>query len=250
MYNRLKFLERVKQRCQELDLSERAASLKAGLSSNFLRNIRTGHARSPNTDSLQKLAAALSTTSDWLLGGEQVSDNPYRSPSALGNFDYVSVVGEVQAGTWREVFQWPEGDRYPMPVPSDTRFPGVPRFGLEIRGHSMNEIYPDGATIFCVRFSDLARGPKHGERVVVERFRAGLVEATCKELVVDKTGPFLVPRSTDTKFKPIKLPKRALEIASGAELPAIVNAGDLDDIPPDVDEIRVLALVTGCYIPQ
>jgi SOS-response transcriptional repressor LexA len=251
VFNRLKFLERVRARRLEMGIpSERALCLKAGMSPNFLRALRTGKAQSPKSNNLQKLAVALETTTDWLLGGDHESDNPYRAIGAGGQFDYVFVIGEVQAGVWREAFQWPEHDRYPMPFPADPRFPNIPRFALLVRGHSMNKLYPDSSVIACSRYSDIGRGPSHGEKVVAMRFRHSLVEATCKEFVLDSGVPWLVPHSTDESFKPMKLTKKAMEIPDGAQLPAIVNASDFDEIRDEWDDVQVLALVTGCYIPQ
>jgi len=63
---------RIGQRLQQLGLSERQASLKAGLSDSYLRNIREGKSTAPRIDTLEKIAHVLQTTSTWLISGEGV----------------------------------------------------------------------------------------------------------------------------------------------------------------------------------
>jgi len=62
--------ERIGQRLQKLGLSERQASLKAGLSDSYLRNIREGKSSAPRIDTLEKIADVLGTTSAWLISGK------------------------------------------------------------------------------------------------------------------------------------------------------------------------------------
>jgi len=62
--------QRIAQRLQKLGLSERQASLKAGLSDSYLRNIREGKSTAPRIDTLEKIAQILETTSSWLISGE------------------------------------------------------------------------------------------------------------------------------------------------------------------------------------
>lgn len=112
------------------------------------------------------------------------------------------VVGAVAAGVWREALEWPEDERYEMPLFPDDRFPGARRFGLEVRGPSMNLYYPPGSVVVCVRFLDIDRAPKQGDRVVVQRYDQDQVEATLKEFVVDEQGrKWLWPRSSDPDFQ-------------------------------------------------
>jgi len=66
---------RIQVRLQELGLSERQASLKAGLSDSYLRNIREGKSSAPRIDTLKKIALVLDTTPDWLMSGERVEES-------------------------------------------------------------------------------------------------------------------------------------------------------------------------------
>ena len=61
---------RIKERLEKLGKSERKASLEAGLSDSFLRNIREGKSLSPRIDTLEKIADILKTNAQWLMSGE------------------------------------------------------------------------------------------------------------------------------------------------------------------------------------
>lgn len=62
--------DRVQSRLKKLDLSMRKASLDAGLSDAFIRNIMSGKSVSPRGINLTKLARALRTSESWLLSGD------------------------------------------------------------------------------------------------------------------------------------------------------------------------------------
>lgn len=146
-------------------------------------------------------------------------------------FRPVSVVGAVQAGVWREALQWEDDETYQVSLPIPPAFAGFPVFGLEVRGPSMNELYPNKSVVFCVKYLDLRREPRSGERVVVYR-RSGesLMEATLKEFIVDDRGvKWLRPRSSNPEFQK---PWRVHETAK------------------DEQEFEVHALVIGSYRPE
>jgi hypothetical protein len=104
------------------------------------------------------------------------------APAFLGKaIAAIRVIGAVQAGSWRAALEWPQEDQYETPVRLDPRFAGLTVIALEVRGPSMNEVFPHGTIVICVPFIELGRGPIHGERVVVQRFRGGEVEASIKE---------------------------------------------------------------------
>ena len=62
--------QRVQKRLKKIGKSERAASLEAGLSDSFLRNIRDGKSTHPRADTLEKISSVLQTTPRWLMFGE------------------------------------------------------------------------------------------------------------------------------------------------------------------------------------
>jgi repressor LexA len=145
----------------------------------------------------------------------------------------VPVVGVVQAGLWQEAMEWDESDWYAVPAPVQKTHEGLRKWGLEVRGPSMNEIYPPGSIVICVKTIDLGKNPENGQRVVVQRTSSHGIEATIKELRVDQDGVWwLWPRSTDPNFQqPWRLPS-----------------------PPDQDgsddEIRIVAVVVASYRPE
>jgi len=68
--------QRIKRRLQKLGKTERGASLEAGLSDSYLRNIRQNKSSSPRIDTLEKIAEALNTTPGWLMTGEGAEELP------------------------------------------------------------------------------------------------------------------------------------------------------------------------------
>ncbi len=148
---------------------------------------------------------------------------------------FVRVRGAVEAGAWKEAVEWPEEDWYPVPAVPLPAYTDLPQFALEVRGPSMNAVYPDGSMVVCVFLMHLAREPRSGERVVVERRRRGFVEATVKEYVVEDGIPKLYPRSDHPQHQePIVLP---------------TGHNEGEDENQD-DQTRITALVIGSFRPE
>lgn len=146
----------------------------------------------------------------------------------------ISVIGAVQAGQWLEAMEWPEDARYGVTVLFRPDFRNTKRFGLEVRGPSMNKVYPEGTILDCVSIHDLKRQPVSGQRVIVHRRRAdGLVEATCKEYVVDQDGRvWLWPRSDHPEHQqPLRFEPES-------------------DVRNGVESVEIAAIVVGSYRPE
>lgn len=146
----------------------------------------------------------------------------------------VPVVGAVQAGQWAEALEWPPSERYEVIVPGDPAFAGMPVTAVEVRGPSMNRVYPEGTVLICVGAVHLGGYVFNtGDRVVVQRRdRTGLLEATVKEYVLDEEShAWLWPRSEDPNF----------------QQPWRVPDGDPED---DSEDLRITALVIGSYRPE
>lgn len=201
------------------NVSVNAWAQSAGLNEATIRNFLKGRHRSLNSSTYQQLADARGTTVSELMG-ETVA------------LDSVDVVGAVQAGVWSEALEWPEVDWYRAPVARDRRYAAYRQYGLEVRGPSMNELYPHGSIVVCVKLLDIGRDPKPSERVIVQRHSHEGFEATIKELRIDDEKRFwLWPRSNDPNFQqPWRLP--------------------LNDEDRDSEEISVVALVIGSYRPE
>lgn len=144
------------------------------------------------------LASALEVTVQYLLTGEDVIPLGAGSPSRMLN-----VVGEVQAGVWREASEWEGDDQYPIAVIVPPQYRDLVMSAYVVKGSSMNVYYPSGSHVVVA--STIANGltPRHGNKVLVSRVnKDGQYEATLKEYVVDVTGNvWLWPRSNDPRYQ-------------------------------------------------
>lgn len=204
-------VSKIEEILQKEGLSERKACLDAGISIDFIRNMRR-NGNTPKTDNLLKLAQSLNVDINIFLhklnNKIPLNDNPPISPPP---FPTIYIIGQVQAGQWTQATEWPKEDWIPFPFPIDTRYKDCPTFALKVKGDSMNLLYPDGSIVIAVNFCDLARNPENGECVVTIR-RDPLTdcyEATLKIVQIREDGSVLLwPRSNNPDFtKPIQLPK-------------------------------------------
>ncbi|MEN2977881.1 S24 family peptidase [Tistrella bauzanensis] len=72
-------VQRIEERLAVLKLSDRAASLRAGLQPDAIRSIRRGSV--PRTDRIERLAQALGVSVEWLLSGAPTADQPTATPA-------------------------------------------------------------------------------------------------------------------------------------------------------------------------
>ena len=137
----------------------------------------------------------------WLLTGEGRGPG-FDANVAPAKLSQTTVVGAVQAGEWHEAADWPDEDRYPVLTPLNG-FHETDLFALEVRGNSINEVYPDGSIITCVTLPALGREPKDGELVICQRMdNFGLLEATCKRIRTAEDGVrWLWPESDDPEHQ-------------------------------------------------
>jgi len=63
--------DRIAQRLEALGLSERDASLQAGASADFIRNIRRNKSKAPRGNTIDRLARVLEVTTEWLTTGQE-----------------------------------------------------------------------------------------------------------------------------------------------------------------------------------
>ena len=177
-----------------------------GITREAVSQWESGHTR-PRTHRLVALARFLGTTLEWLMtesGEMPVADVATVLPTSHNR---IFVVGEVQAGVWREAMEESPDVRHYIETPEDPRYPGICRFALRVKGQSMGDVFPDGSIIICVKLMDIGRQPLDGEYVIVQRVRPdGLTEATVKQYVLKDGQVYLWPRSQHPDFQqPLKL---------------------------------------------
>lgn len=133
----------------------------------------------------------------------------------------VPIVGQVQAGAWAEI----TGDvvvvgEIPIALPD---YEGVELAALRVVGNSMDEFYPDGTLVVYAKAMDTSIHV--GDHVVARRHKAGFVETTLKELVIEDGEIVLLPRSSDPTIQPIRFkPDRDPAQDEGVEIIGVVVA--------------------------
>ncbi|MBM3096889.1 helix-turn-helix transcriptional regulator [Gluconobacter cerinus] len=237
-------LARIKERLDATGMSERKACITAGVGLNTIRHMRArGHA--PKPANLQKLAVALGVNPSYFLdvaAGDASMKSFKPSENQEVPVSTVFVKGAVQAGLWQEALEWSAEDWKAINVPADDRYLGVERFGLLVRGSSMNRVYPEGSIAIAVRTDCIGRMPRSGERVVVlKRGESGL-EATIKKYEEAADGRrILWPESYDPAFQtPVILDDVAQAISQDGHDADHGCALDLE----------VIAIVVGSYRPE
>lgn len=202
-------------------------SKKAGTADNTLRNFLNGKSDTLTATTYQRLAEAAGVPVSELLGENKnlVNDSKLSQPGGV----FLKARGAVEAGVWEEAIEWPEEDWFTFLAEEDDLYQLNDRFGLVVRGQSMNKIYPAGTVLDCVKIEGVPHPLESGDHVIVYREHEGKYEATVKEIEFKETGVILWPRSTNPDFSPL----------------IIKNV----DSPNRVDStiIRVSALVIGAY---
>lgn len=138
------------------------------------------------------------------------------------------VKGAVQAGAWSEAAQWPEDEWQTFTGRCDVTADEQHRFGLMVRGDSMDEIYPPGTILECVSLFGRAEATPGKRVIVARRDIEGRYETTCKELVEKDGELWLVPRSRNPAHAPIRV----------------------QDCDPGIIESRVIAIVVASTRPE
>lgn len=139
----------------------------------------------------ERYAKFFRVTPEYLLYGK-----PSLKSAAPGLGPTLYVKGVVAAGVWRDAEHWDEADWQTFTGSPDVVAPLHERYGVRVEGDSMDEVYPPGTVLECVRYWGREPIPP-GRRVIVQRTRADDgVETTVKEYVVDADGiGWLVPKS-------------------------------------------------------
>jgi len=197
-------------RALDLDTTNmgRAAGLKGSTLTGFMAGKRQ---RNLSGTTITAVSAALHTLMEAKLqqGGIVRSPIPGNGDKSVAHHNEVmwaNVIGFVEAGCYQEAVQWTKTQQYRVAVPVDNLYLDRSVIGLEVRGPSMNNIYPPGTVVICVPIEKLGREPRSGERVVVYRTGNGGIEASIKELRITDDGRWLWPRSSHPDFQaPIRI---------------------------------------------
>jgi hypothetical protein len=207
-------------------LSRRKLSLEAsgGKNPDLVRDLLSrGQDRKVSFETAAGLAKALSRElSEFLIGETLVPTGPV----------LIKVVGEVEAGAWREHGEWDDDQVFEIEV-APSPFAATGRFGLRVVGFSMDKLFLPGTILDCFNvYSGDGLAPEPGDIVIVQRQRGDLVETTCKRLERLADGSFqLRAESTRPEFQePITLGK-----------PDGEYFGD--------DETRVIGIVNAAVMP-
>ena len=209
-------LKRIDRRLKAVGLTDRAASLKAGLSADAIRSLRRqykgGKQKSVTLRTLAALAGPLKTTSAFLsqgIGNESLmfhGGGGASEPEPL--FHAIKIRGEVAAGVWIE----PESDvsspRFTFPVQPDLRYPIEQQYGLTVRGTSINRVATEGDVLICLDLSISRAEVQDNQLVIVEQKRKGnpAREITAKRLRWHDGVAELAFESTEARYTDEKAP--------------------------------------------
>ena len=218
----MKIARKIKELRTLLDLNQAELGKKLGVPQATVSKWEN-EKQEPDSENTVKLAALAGVQADeWLgiAGLGKATLSPRRIP----------LVGELQAGSWREAVVFDDGEYVESPLPPSFGKLGVQAF--RVVGTSMDRLYPDGTIVYVAPVSKY-RAPETGDRVLVIRANTkGLFEATLKEYTVGADGKkWLWPRSSDPEHQ--------------APLP---YGGDGEDV--DVTGIVVAHFMVEALVPK
>ena len=206
----------IKAWARALQVKPTELARRAGLAPSTLNRFLAGQdasKKSPknlSANTLHRLSEVMQDAIGEAFARDTVFDRLGREHEAARDPQYevrwADVVGVVEAGRIQDSAEWLPGDRTRLAVPIPRLYRGQPVIGLEVRGASMNQVYPHGSVIVCVTLSPIDRPPRHGMRVVVHRKSGRGLEATVMEYRVTGGEEILYPRSDHADHQtPIRL---------------------------------------------
>jgi len=192
-------------------LSDRATSLAAGMSPQYLtslrRQFRMGTQHGLTTPVLERLARALQANPEWLLfgTGPEEASSASAEAKAAGQADSqpappaLAVSGAIAPGHWLE----PDSQPAALPqilVPADPRYPAAYQYALEVRGSAIDRIARPGDFLIVFDRPVPATDPRPGDLTIVTRTRNGLREMTARRFHISGFGFELSYDSTDPRY--------------------------------------------------
>lgn len=222
-----KLIQRLRTALEVRRISASAASEKAGLGRDYLRDLFRGKKQSVTSEALGRLAEVLDCDLIWLstgkgeLSSEQVAQLELApdaqidtSHESLDTKDqYVEYGGETEAGIFRPVDMISQEPPHRwIHLPRDPRYPKCRQYAFKVVGDSMNAAkIEDGMWAIAIDYDDYAEFHgeiRDGKRAIVERtrFQGSERELTVKEVRLYRDRMELIPRSTRQGYDPIVVP--------------------------------------------
>lgn len=175
--------QRIRKRRRDRKLTQRALAEVTGVDVTTVTRWEKDLFR-PDEEKIAQMAQPLGVSAAWIAFGDEggaLRETP--APFMLE----LSVIGRVEAGAWREAVasDHPISHMPFMPHPS---FPASNQVGFEVRGESCNQVARDGDILIVAPYELIPGGVdalierNPPPLVIAQRVRAGLVEATVKEL--------------------------------------------------------------------
>jgi SOS-response transcriptional repressors (RecA-mediated autopeptidases) len=119
----------------------------------------------------------------------------------IGAMKQIPLIGQVEAGAWREACQLPENDWEYINYSVNENYKNKKIFALRVHGNSMNKVFPEGTILICCDIYDYEKEITDGKYVIAEHHKNDLCEATVKSYYrIDKDTVVLKPESTDPRY--------------------------------------------------
>ncbi|WP_415279279.1 LexA family transcriptional regulator [Brucella sp. BZ] len=222
----MKWWERLQQRIDELGWSKAELSRRSGINYDSINKYLRGDIDNPRGNILEKLAETIERSVLWLRDGIEQSEAELSRIG--GRMVPVRTAGTVEAGAFREVDEFDQGEPDEIYLPPDTKYPNARQMAFVVAGDSMNNLDPrpilPGDRAVCVAYADIASEVKlrEGMVVVVQRQRDGghFREWSIKQIELYEDRTVFAPRSTNPKHKPIIVP-RDFDADNGEEVEVI-----------------------------
>lgn len=222
----MKWWERLQQRIDELGWSKAELSRRSGINYDSINKYLRGDIDNPRGNILEKLAETIERSVLWLRDG--IVQSEAELSRIGGRMVPVRTAGTVEAGAFREVDEFDQGEPDEIYLPPDTKYPNARQMAFVVAGDSMNNLDPrpilPGDRAVCVAYADIASEVKlrDGMVVVVQRQRDGghFREWSIKQIELYEDRTVFAPRSTNPKHKPIIVP-RDFDADNGEEVEVI-----------------------------
>lgn len=222
----MKWWERLQLRIDELGWSKAELSRRAEINYDSINKYLRGDIDNPRGNVLEKLAGTIDRSVLWLRDGIEQSEAELNRIG--GRMVPVRTAGTVEAGAFREVDEFDQGEPDEIYLPPDSKYPNARQMAFVVAGDSMNNLDPrpilPGDRAICVAYADIASQVKlrDGMVVVVQRQRDGghFREWSIKQIELYEDRTVFAPRSSNPKHKPIIVP-RDYSVDNGEEVEVI-----------------------------